>query len=101
MPNEPSFDDLLEEKEAAIADDVGCEEAETAAFLAHAEAVKAHETSTARRAAAHQAIHDRLAEKGMHHTVAEDGEVKVYTATDEGQGWRVDHPIPGTKKAAK
>ncbi len=101
MPKEPDFIDLLQEKEDAIAADEACDGAENEAFLAHEEAVKAHEASTARRAAAHQAIHDRLAEKGMHHTVDENGTVQIYTATDEGQGWRVDHPIPGTTKAAK
>ncbi len=58
------------------------------------------EATAKARIEAHQAIHDVLAERGMHHTIDEKGTVTIYSAIDDEPGWRVDHPLPGTTKAA-
>ena len=92
------FAELIEAKDQAIADDLEAVEACTIASNAYKEAQARSEETMAARIAVHQAIHDVLAEKGMHHLIDEHGTVQIYTATDEPPGWRVDHPIPGTKR---
>ncbi len=96
------FDDLIEAKDKAVADEEECAKAEHEAFHVHADAQQKHSESVDVLAECHKAIHDVLAEKGEHYGIDQStGTVTVYKPIDEPPGWCAVHPIPGRTKTAE
>lgn len=100
--------DLLKAKDAALAHFEECEraaedaqkyfqEVTSSAKTKAEEALKAYELADVELQAAHKAIHDLLADKGIHAIVdPKDGSVLVYAVTDNPPGWMSTHPVPGS-----
>ncbi len=90
-----AFKELVDARDAAIADDEACAEAEAMAEAAHTEAVTRHCASTEALAAAHKAIHDLLVERGEHYLIDDQGSLTVFKPIDEAPGYLAVQPIPG------
>ena len=57
--------------------------------------VAANDAAESTLASANQALHDLLAERGVHWIAAPDGTLTTYHAIDGPPGWCSQHPIPG------
>ncbi len=106
-----NYDGLLKAKDAAVIDDDAAQadlntvlretaEAAEAASIAINAAIDRAAGTAAARSASHRAIHDRLAERGEHSTVSEDGTLTVWRAVEREPGYQGYQPIPGTEPTA-
>ncbi len=92
------FAELIVVKDKAIDDDEAAQRSREDAVSALESAQAWNEKTTAALLAAHQAIHDVLAERGEHYLIDQkDGTLTVYKPSDEPPGYLAVHPIPGTK----
>ncbi len=94
------FDDLIEAKDKAVADEEECAKAEHEAFHVHADAQQKHSESVDVLAECHKAIHDVLAEKGEHYGIDQStGTVTVYKPIDQKQA--ISYMVGGAQGASE
>lgn len=90
-----TFREMLKAKDEAIVEDEKAETVVVQTKAAYEAAVAEKATKSQAVKDAHQAIHDHLAEFGAHNLYDKDGTCTVYTAVEDGHGWRTHHPISG------